>query len=171
MGNSWHAHLIAQHSFRNDQPQMERSTSEVSFPRSDVLRLTGTVPSALSPKGLEPQRRPSQRRKPKISRAPRWGAPRRRPLRTSSRTGQRWGTRRKVKRWTTNWLRQKSKNHLALLLLLCLSFGGWGGGQTPRLQNEFWFSSSLPIWSLSSPLCSASSPSPLSSLTTSWLRL
>lgn len=85
----------------------------------NILRLTGIVSHALNLKSLEPQQQARVNRwgKPKISRAPRWRAPRRRPRRTSPRTGRRSGTRRKVKRSTTNWLRQKSKNHLALLLL------------------------------------------------------
>lgn len=44
----------------------------ISFPLSDILRLTDTVPFALNPKSLEPlqQARSSRRRKPKISKAP-----------------------------------------------------------------------------------------------------
>lgn len=92
---------------------------------SGILRLTGIVPYALNLKSLEPQpqARVNQRGKPKISKAPRWRAPRRRPRRINPRTGRQSGTRRKVKRSTTNWLRQKSKNHLALLLLFFLSVG------------------------------------------------
>lgn len=123
-------------------------SSGFSFPLSTILRLTGIVSLALNPKSLEPQQqaRASQWRNPKISRALCWGAPRRRPQRTSPRTGLRWGTRRKVKRWTTNWLRQKSKNHLALLLLFFLIFGE---KRTQRLQN--WFSHRFSSVSPSSP--------------------
>lgn len=117
------------------QSLLRHLSSGNSLLLSNILRLTGIAPPTLNPKSLEPQHRAtaSQRRKPKISRAPHWGAPRRRPPRTCPKTGHQWGTRRKVKRWTTNWLRQKSKNHLALLLLLFLISGG--KKQTQRLQN------------------------------------
>lgn len=142
------------------------------------------MPLALNPKRLEPQARASQWRKPKISRAPRWRAPRRRPRRTSQRTGRQWGTRRKVKRWTTNWLRQKSKNHLALLLLLFLILGE---NKHRGCKMNYRFSSFLfcfpLLLSLFPPLVSLTffflffnlsvytHSSSLSSFTTSWLRL
>lgn len=111
--------------------------SAILFPLSDILRWTDIVSPALNPKSLEPrqQARASRRRKPKISRAVGWGPPRRPPPRTCQRTGrQRWGTRRKVKRWTTNWLRRKSKKHLALLLFLFLMI--WG---KPDTEAAKWF--------------------------------
>lgn len=124
--------------------------SAILFPLSDILRWTDIVSPALNPKSLEPrqQARASRRRKPKISRAVGWGAPRRPPPRTCQRTGrQRWGTRRKVKRWTTNWLRRKSKKHLALLLFLFLMI--WG--QTRHRGCKM-------IWCLMSRLSPPSSP-------------
>lgn len=71
------------------------------------------------------QARASPWREPKISKAACQRAPGSPPQRTSWRSSQRWGTRRKVKRWTTNWLRQKSKKHLALLFPLLHFFWGW----------------------------------------------
>lgn len=165
---SCHAHLIAQHCF---SPKWGTSAQEFSFALSDIFRLTSITPLDLNPKSLELQHqaKASLWRKPKISMAPLWGAPGRWPLRTSLRTGWRWGTRRKVKRWTTNWLRQKSKNHLALLLPSFLIF--WGKTHTeaaksinvhlysylsshfPPLFSVCLYPVILPVCSLSLPPC------------------
>lgn len=139
------------------QSLLRHLSSGNSLLLSDILRLTGIAPPALNPKSLEPQHQAtaSQRRKPKISRAPHWGAPRRRPPRTCPRTGHQWGTRRKVKRWTTNWLRQKSKNHLALLLLLFLISGGKNKHRGCKIDQSCRLYSYLSLFrSLSSLLCS-----------------
>lgn len=114
--------------------------SAILFPLSDILRLTDIVSPALNPKSLEPrqQARASRRRKPKISRAVGWGPPRRPPPRTCQRTGrQRWGTRRKVKRWTTNWLRRKSKKTFSTTSFFVSH--DLGANQTQRLQNDLMF--------------------------------
>lgn len=148
---------------------MKHLSSGISFPLSDILRLTSIAALDLNPKSLELQHqaKASPQRKPKISMAPLWGAPGRRPRRTSLRTGRWWGTRRKVKRWTTNWLRQKSKNHLALLLLSFLSFWGKTNAEAAKLINVHLYSylSSLflPLFSvclspLILPACSLSLP-------------
>ena len=141
-------------------------SSGILFPLSDILRLTGIVFLALNRKNLEPQHqaRASQWRNPKISRVLHRGAPRRPPQRTSPRTGRRWGTRRKVKRWTTNWLRQKSKNHLALLLLSFLICGGKTNTEAAKLIKVCIFtliSPSFPFLSMSSSLTLTLTVSPL----------
>lgn len=105
----------------------------------------------LRPKNLERQHqaRASPWREPKISKAACQRAPGSQPQRTSWRSSQRWGTRRKVKRWTTNWLRQKSKKHLELLFPLLHFLGGGGIRSAEAAKLKIFFFCSLFSFCLS----------------------